>query len=398
MAVNRLPDGWKEPALAPVEVSIVMPCLNEAATLASCIRKAQVAITKNQLAAEIIVADNGSTDVSPTIAQALGARLVIAEQRGYGAALRAGIATARGRYVVMGDADDSYDFSAIGEFVEKLRQGSDLVMGNRFRGGIDKGAMPWTHRFIGNPILTAIGRFFFGVPIGDFHCGLRAFRKEAYERMGLRTTGMEFASAMVIKASIKRMRIEEVATVLHKDGRNRPPHLRTWRDGWRHLRFMLLFSPRWLFVVPGMALFITGVGVSVWLITAPRQLGPLGLDIGALLVAAFSCLLGFQVLVFGVFTKVLAIRDGFHPPHPALKRLFHYITLEVGLLSGAVLTLLGAGGIGVAFLGWKATGFGALDPRISMRQLIPGVVMMALGVQTIFSSFFLSILDINTQD
>jgi hypothetical protein len=397
MAVNRLAQEWREPAPSPVEVSIVMPCLNEAATLASCIRKAQAAIARDGLAAEIIVADNGSTDASPTIARALGARLVVAQQRGYGAALQAGIDAARGQYVVMGDADDSYDFSAIGPFVAKLRQGSDLVMGNRFRGGIDRGAMRWSHRFIGNPVLTAIGRFFFGIRIGDFHCGLRAFRKDAYERMGLRTTGMEFASEMVIKAGLKRMRIDEVPTVLHKDGRNRPPHLRTWRDGWRHLRFMLLFSPRWLFVIPGGALFVAGVLASTWLIIGPQQLGPLGLDINTLLVAAFCCLLGYQVLVFGVFTKVFAIREGFHPRHAVLSWLFRYITLEVGLLCGVILTLAGVAGVVIAFLSWKAIGFGALDPRVTMRELIPSVVMMALGVQTVFASFFLSILDIDAR-
>jgi hypothetical protein len=397
MAVNRFAQEWQEPAPESIEVSIVMPCLNEAATLASCIRKAQQAIARDGLAAEIIVADNGSTDASPTIARALGARLVVAEERGYGAALQAGIAAARGRYVVMGDADDSYDFSVIGPFIERLRQGSDLVMGNRFRGGIDKGAMRWTHRFIGNPLLTAIGRFFFGIRIGDFHCGLRAFRKDAYERMGLRTTGMEFASEMVIKAGLKHLRIEEVPTVLHKDGRDRPPHLRTWRDGWRHLRFMLLFSPRWLFVIPGSVLFVAGVLVSTWLVTGPQVVAGFGLDIDTLLVAAFCCLLGYQVVVFGVFTKVFAIREGFHPRHAALSWLFRYITLEVGLVCGAVLTLAGIGGVVWAFLSWKAIGFGALDPRVTMRELIPAVVMMALGVQTIFASFFLSILDINAR-
>ena len=374
-----------------------MPCLNEAATLASCIRKAQAAIAKNHLSAEIIVADNGSTDASPTIALTLGARLVRAEQRGYGAALQAGIAAATGQFVVMGDADDSYDFSAIGEFVKKLRAGSDLVIGNRFRGGIEKGAMPWSHRVIGNPVLTAIGRLLFRVRVGDFHCGLRGFRKDAYERMDLRTTGMEFASEMVIKAGLKRMRIDEVPTVLHPDGRDRPPHLRTWRDGWRHLRFMLLFSPRWLFVLPGSALFVTGVIVSAWLTAGPRYLGGVGLDIDTLLIAAFGCLLGYQLVVFGVFTKAFAIREGFHPPHPALTWSFRYVTLEVGLLCGAVLTLAGISGVVLAFLSWKAAGFGALDPRQTMRQLIPAVVLMALGVQTIFASFFLSILDIHNK-
>lgn len=374
-----------------------MPCLNEAATLATCIRKAQAAIAKDRLSAEIIVADNGSTDASPTIALALGARLVKAEQRGYGAALQAGIAAARGPFIVMGDADDSYDFSTIGQFVKELRAGTDLVIGNRFRGGIEKGAMPWSHRFIGNPVLTTIGRVLFRVRVGDFHCGLRGFRKDAYERMDLRTTGMEFASEMVIKAGLKRMRIVEVPTVLHQDGRDRSPHLRTWRDGWRHLRFMLLFSPRWLFVLPGMALFVTGLIVSAWLTAGPRYLGGVGLDIDTLLIAAFGCLLGYQLVVFGVFTKAFAIREGFHPPHPALAWSFRYVTLEVGLLCGAVMTLAGIAGVVLAFLSWRAAGFGALDPRQTMRQLIPAVVLMALGVQTIFASFFLSILDIHNK-
>jgi glycosyltransferase involved in cell wall biosynthesis len=397
MAVNRLAQEWQEPAPEPIEVSIVMPCLNEAATLASCIRKAQEAIARDGLAAEIIVADNGSTDASPTIAKALGARLVIAEQRGYGAALQAGIAAARGRYIVMGDADDSYDFSVIGPFIEKLRQGSDLVMGNRFRGGIDKGAMRWTHRFIGNPVLTAIGRFFFGIRIGDFHCGLRAFRKDAYERMGLRTTGMEFASEMVIKAGLKHLRIEEVPTVLHKDGRNGPPHLRTWRDGWRHLRFMLLFSPRWLFLLPGLVLLIGGGVASGVLVLAPVQLGPFGLDIGTLLVAGFLCLIGYQVVLFGVFTKIFAVREGFHPPHATLQRLYQRITLEVGLIAGGAMTLAGLVMLVIATLHWRAMGFAGLDPRVEMRELIPSVVLMALGVQTVFASFFLSILGIESR-
>lgn len=397
MAVNRPAAPFGEPAAAPIEVSIVMPCLNEAATLATCIRKAQTAIARDGLAAEIIIADNGSTDASPTIARALGARLVEVTERGYGAALQSGIAAARGRYVVMADADDSYDLTSIGTFIKQLRGGSDLVMGNRFRGGIDQGAMRWSHRVIGNPILTAVGRIFFGVPIGDFHCGLRAFRKDAYERMDLRSKGMEFASEMVIKARLKGMRIEELPTVLHKDGRNRPSHLRTWRDGWRHLRFMLLFSPRWLFVVPGLTLFIAGVLLSAWLIAGPQHIGRFGLDINTLLVAAFCCLLGYQVLVFGVFTKVFAMREGFHPPHRLMNWLFRYITLEVGLLCGALMTLVGIAALIAAVLSWKAASFGALDPRVTMRQVIPGVALMALGVQTIFASFFLSILEINSK-
>jgi len=395
MAVSNV--ALAQPFPEPVEVSIVMPCLDEAATLASCIRKAKAAIARHGLAAEIIVADNGSTDASQAIARALGARLVIAEERGYGAALQAGIEAARGKYIVMGDSDDSYDFSAIYPFVEKLREGCDLVMGNRFKGGIDPGAMPWKHRYLGNPALTAIGRIFFRVKIGDFHCGLRAFRKDAYQQMELRTTGMEFASEMVIKAALKGMRITELPTILRRDGRSRPPHLRSWRDGWRHLRFMLLFSPRWLFLVPGGALLLLGLAMSAWLTTGPRRVGPLGLDIHTLLVAGFLCLLGYQIIVFGVFTKIFAIREGFHPSHPLLNRLYRYVTLEVGITVGTGLIVLGMAALGAAVLSWHAAGFGALDPRVTMREVIPAVVSLSLGVQTVFASFFLSILSINAR-
>jgi glycosyltransferase involved in cell wall biosynthesis len=401
MAVSRLNPEWSSPAgerePQPLEVSIVMPCLNEAATLAACIQRAQTAIARHGLKAEVIVADNGSTDGSPAIARGLGARVVIAQETGYGSAIRAGIDAALGDFIIIGDADNSYDFSDIYPFVERLREGSDLVVGNRFNGGIDRGAMPWTHRYIGNPVLSAIGRIFFRVNLGDFHCGLRGLRRDAYERMGLLTTGMEFASEMVIKAGLKGMRLAEVPITLHKDGRGRPPHLRTWRDGWRHLRFMLLFSPRWLFVLPGAALFCIGSVTSAWLITGPKTIGRLGLDIHTLLVAGFLCLLGYQLIVFGVFTKVFAMREGFHPPHPVLTRLMKYITLEVGALIGLALMIAGLVVLVAAALTWRAGNFSALDPRVTMREVIPAVVLLALGVQTIFASFFLSILDISAR-
>ena len=378
-----------------VEVSIVMPCLDEAETLGACIQKAQRAIDKSKLAAEIIVADNGSTDGSQAIARELGARVVDVAKKGYGQALIGGINAAEGRFVIMGDADDSYDFGAIGPFIEKLNQGYDLVMGNRFLGGIEPGAMPWSHRLIGNPILTLISRGFFHTPVGDTHCGLRAFSKGAYDRMQLRATGMEFASEMVIKASLKGMRITEVPVVLHPDGRTRPPHLRTWRDGWRHLRFMLLFSPRWLFLYPGLALFFIGAVLSALLIAGPLHVGGLRLDIHTLLVASFGCLVGYQLVLFAVFTKIFAIREGFHPPHPTLERLFDHITLEVGLLAGAIMTLAGFVGLVAAVVSWQSVGFGSLDPALTMREVIPSVVLMALGTQTVFASFFISILAID---
>ena len=384
--------GTRGVRASTVEVSIVLPCLNEAETLAACIHKARRALGLHGLKGEIVVADNGSSDGSVEVAEHLADRVIAVAEKGYGNALSAGIAAAKGRFVLMADSDDSYDLESVPAFVEKLRAGYDLVIGNRFQGGIRPGAMPWLHRWFGNPALTGVGRLFFGAPIGDFHCGIRAFRREAYERLDLRTAGMEFASEMVIKAALEGLRIAELPTVLSPDGRSRRPHLRTWRDGWRHLRFMLLFSPRWLFLIPGIATFLTGSLVSVWLISAPRRLGPLGLDIHTLLVAGVLCLIGYQLVVFAVFTKFFAIREGLHPARPGLVRLWRYVNLEVGLLAGALMLLAGAALLAAAILSWSAAGFGALDPRDTMRVVIPAVVLLALGTQTVFASFFLSIL------
>ena len=380
-----------------LELSIVMPCLNEVETLATCVRKAQRAIERLGLAAEIVVADNGSTDGSQAVARELGARVVDVPRRGYGSALIGGIEAARGRFVIMGDADDSYDFEAIGPLVDRLRDGYDLVMGNRFAGGIEHGAMVWSHRWVGNPVLTNIGRMFFHAPVGDMHCGLRGFRTDAIRRLRLRATGMEFASEMVIKASLQRMRIAEVPVTLRPDGRSRAPHLRTWRDGWRHLRFMLLFSPRWLFLYPGVALFAAALVVGAVLEAGPLKIGPFGLDIHTLLLAGFACLIGYQLIVFAVFTKVFAMRMGFHPPNQAYASMFRYVKLETGLVVGAAMFTLGVVGIIVAVLSWQAAGFGALDPRFTMREIIPAAVLLTLGVQTIFASFFLSILGIDIE-
>ncbi len=392
---QRSPKRHETPEHHAVEISIVMPCLNEAETLATCIQKAQRAIANENLSAEIIVADNGSTDGSQAIAMEHGARVVPVARKGYGSALIAGIGAAHGRFVIMGDADDSYDFTAIAPLIEKLRAGYDLVMGNRFLGGIESGAMPWSHRWIGNPVLTLISRIFFHTPVGDAHCGLRGFRKEAYVRMRLRATGMEFASEMVIKASLKGMRIAEVPVSLRPDGRSRPPHLRTWRDGWRHLRFMLLFSPRWLFLYPGLALFAAGVLLSAVLLGGPVYVAGLRLDIHTLLVAGFLALVGYQLVLFAVFTKIFAIRSGFHPPHPLLETIFRYVTLEVGVAVGALMALTGLIALIVAVASWGAVGFGSLDPSLTMRQVIPAVVLLALGTQTVFASFFISILSID---
>ncbi len=372
-----------------------MPCLNEAETLAACIQKAQSAIAKDGLSAEIIVADNGSTDGSQAIAKELGARLVPVERKGYGSALIGGIQAARGEFVIMGDADDSYDFTAIAPLIARLREGCDLVVGNRFRGGIEPGAMPWSHRWIGNPVLTFISRVFFHTPVGDAHCGLRGFRKDAFERMKLRATGMEFASEMVIKASLKGMRIAEVPVALRPDGRSRPPHLRTWRDGWRHLRFMLLFSPRWLFLYPGLALFAVGVVLSALLLAGPLHFAGVRLDVHTLLVAGFLALIGYQLVLFAVFTKIFAVRTGFHPPHPMLEAVFRYVTLEVGLATGSLMVVIGFVGLVLAVASWRSVGFGNLDPSLTMREVIPAVVLLALGTQTVFASFFISILSID---
>src|SRR5881397_207245 len=383
---------------AVLELSIVMPCLNEAETLATCIRKARAAIEKLGVEAEIVVADNGSSDGSQALARELGVRVVDVERKGYGSALIGGIAAAQGRFVIMGDADDSYDFTAIGPLLDKLRDGCDLVMGNRFTGGIREGAMVWSHRWVGNPALTFISRVFFHTPVGDIHCGLRGFRKDSYDRMRLRATGMEFASEMVIKASLKGMRIAEEPVVLHPDGRSRPPHLRTWRDGWRHLRFMLLFSPRWLFLYPGIALFGLGLVVGAILETGPKQVGAVQLDIHTLLLASFACLIGYQLIVFAVFTKVFAMEQGFHPPNPAYRAMFRYVKLETGLLLGALTVLAGLVGLVAAVVSWSAVDFGSLDPRLTMREVIPAAVLLTLGVQTVFASFFLSILGLESED
>jgi hypothetical protein len=311
--------------------------------------------------------------------------------KGYGNALMGGIIAANGKYVIMGDADDSYDFTNLMPFVNELRKGADLVMGNRFRGGIMPGAMPWKHRWIGNPALSRIGRLFFRCPVGDFHCGLRGFSRDAYGRMQLQTTGMEFASEMVIKSTLLGLRIAEVPTVLHKDGRSRPPHLRSWRDGWRHLRFMLLFSPTWLFLIPGSILFLLGISTLLWLWGGPRRVGPVALDIHTMLVAGFVCLLGSQAIVFALFTKIFAVTEGLHPP-TRLFKVSREANLELGVVAGLVVAGAGFALLGGAAWGWRAAGFGNLDPRVTMRQVIPAVVLMMLGLQTVLASFFLSVL------
>jgi glycosyltransferase involved in cell wall biosynthesis len=375
-----------------VELSIVMPCLNEAETLQICIEKALTSLRELDICGEVIIADNGSMDGSQEIARRLGAEVVAVEAKGYGNALMGGIVAARGDYVIMGDADDSYDFTNLGPFVEKLREGYDLVMGNRFQGGIKPGAMPPLHKYLGNPVLTGIGRLLFHSPCGDFHCGLRGFKKNSVMAMDLRTTGMEFASEMVVKATLHNLRITEVPTTLSPDGRSRAPHLRSWRDGWRHLRFLLLYSPRWLFLYPGLLLMMVGFIFGSWLLQGPVVVNNIGFDVQTLLYAAAAIIIGFQAVVFAIFTKVFAISEGLLPADQRLHRLFQYITLEVGLAIGLTLILLGLGGSMYALLSWEELSFGSLNPSKTLRVIIPSITALTLGCEIMLSSFFLSVL------
>jgi len=381
----------------PVELSIVMPCLNEAETLEKCIVKAQKGFKDAGVNGEVIIADNGSTDGSIEIAKRTGARLIPVPTKGYGSALRGGIQAARGRYIIMGDSDDSYDFSNIKEFVAKLREGYELVMGCRmpYGGGtIMPGAMPWKHRWLGNPVLSFIGRLFFNAPITDFHCGLRGFSKAAYERLELKTKGMEFASEMVIKATVRDLKITQVPITLFKDGRSRPPHLRSWRDGWRHLRFLLLFSSSWLFLGPGLAMLMLGFLLAVPLFFGPIKIGSVGLDTNTLLLAGMMMIVGFQVFFFGVFTRLYSVARGLVPDTAKVSFVRVFFSLEKGIIIGTLMCLAGAGFLAAAILKWKAVGFGSMSYAESLRLVIPAITCATLGVQTIFSSFFLSILDL----
>jgi len=381
--------------MSDLTVTILMPCLNEAETLAFCVRQAVTALRDNNVAGEVLVADNGSTDGSQQIATDEGARVVNVPTRGYGAALIAGIEAARGKYVLMADADASYHFEHLPRFLPKLDEGYDLVMGNRFSGSIEPGAMPPLHRYLGNPVLSSIGRIFFRIPVRDFHCGLRAFRRDPILALNLRTTGMEFASEMVVKSSLAGLRMTEVPTTLSPDGRSRPPHLRSWRDGWRHLRFLLLFSPRWLFLIPGVVTFFVGVLLSLWLIPGPQTVGRWTFDVDTLTYALGLVLIGAHISVFAVSARVFGTQEGFLPPNPKFERIFNYINLEVGLLFGAALLLLGLGILGYALHIWHGAGFGNLSPQRMLRLTLPSATCFMLGVEAIFGSFFLSLLGMN---
>lgn len=377
-----------------------MPCLNEAETLAQCIEKARLGIQRAGVRGEIIVADNGSTDGSQAIADKLGVRVVPVKEKGYGSALRGGINAASGKWILMGDADDSYDFSEITGFVKKFQEGFELVMGCRLPSGGGKimpGAMPWKNRWIGNPVLSFIGQLFFKCPARDFHCGLRGFTRAAFEKMDLQTTGMEFASEMAIKAKLKRLKITEVPITLHKDGRSRPPHLKPWRDGWRHLRFMLLYSPRWLFLVPGLLLSVLGIAVSAALSCKTFHLGAVVFNVGTLAVACMTVIIGFQLVAFAFYTKVFAIGEGLLPDDPKLTRVFKVFTLEKGILLGVAILLVGFILLVHALWIWRQTGYGNLSPEDNLRRLIPAVTLVVIGVQTIFSSFFMSALGLKTK-
>ncbi|GMM94961.1 glycosyltransferase family 2 protein [uncultured Microbacterium sp.] len=376
----------------PVELTILMPCLNEAETLAVCIQKAQGFLARSGVRGEVLISDNGSTDGSQQIAADLGARVSHAPRRGYGAALINGIEQARGSFVIMADADDSYDFENLEPFVEKLRAGADLVMGNRFRGGIAPGAMPPLHKYLGNPVLSGIGQLFFRPGIDDFHCGLRGFNRERILSLDLQTTGMEFASEMVVKASLARYRIEEVPTTLKKDGRSRPPHLRSWHDGWRHLRFLLIFAPRWLFVYPGLfAFFVGAIAVGV-LSFGGVQIGAVGFDVTTMVYASALCVTGYQSLLFFWLTKLYATQEGFLPASPRYRSIVARWSAERGLLIGLGLFVVGVGIGVVQVLRWGSLDFGPQDATEVVRIAIPSALGIMLGFQTVMMSFFSGVL------
>jgi len=376
-----------------VDVSVVIPCLNEANSLGTCIEKAQKAFADAGLRGEVVIADNGSTDGSVEIAKKAGARVVPVAQRGYGSALKAGIRAARGAFIVMGDADDSYDFSEVPRFVEEWRKGNEVVMGNRFEGEIKPGAMPWHHKYIGNPGLTALLNVLFRTGIGDSHCGMRGFTREVFERMDLRSSGMEFASEFVIKAAQIGAKTSEIPITLWKDKRGRPPHLRSFRDGWRHLRFMLLYAPNWLFLLPGGLLMAVGLALVFWLLPGPRTMGHnVVLDVHTMIFGVIFTLLGAQILAIGAFAKVFSYAERFDRNTVSLKRVLKRVSLEKGLLLGGLLFVAGFAGCAYIAWQWAASGFG---PLAQVRGVLFWSMWLFLGVQIVFSSFFLSMLGIS---
>jgi hypothetical protein len=390
-------DRGTDPVSTALELTILMPCLNEAETLAICIGKAQNYLNNNGIAGEVLIADNGSTDGSIEIAERLGARVVHVPIRGYGAAIQHGIRSAYGKFVIVGDSDDSYDFSRLELFVEKLREGHDLVMGNRFRGGIAAGAMPPLHRYLGNPVLSFIGRLLFSSSIRDFHCGLRGFRRDAILGLKLRSTGMEFASEMVVRSSLMGLSITEVPTTLSPDGRSRPPHLRTWRDGWRHLRYLLLHSPRWLFIYPGAAILTVGTVLTMMLLLGPVNILPsVTMDTHSLIVGCMTVLVGASCLSFGLVARSYAASRGFLPVSSKMESIRAAATLERLLLLAGALVAAGLIGLGYSVLTWAAASFGPLEYGGMMRVLTVSCTAIALGLQLAFTAFLWAILDIET--
>jgi glycosyltransferase involved in cell wall biosynthesis len=387
-------EAWRRTGESEVELSIVMPCLNERGALGACIGKASHFLETAAVRGEIIVADNGSVDGSIELAESLGARVVRINRRGYGAALAGGFAAAKGRFLIMGDADDTYDFSDLAPFLEQLRGGADLVVGNRFRGGIEPGAMPPLHQYLGNPVLSWLARFLFRSPCGDVYCGLRGLTKSAFERLGLQSVGMEFALEMVAKASVLGMTVGEVPTRLSCDRRDRVPHLRTWRDGRRSIRTYMLFSPNWLFLYPGAFMMLAGLALCLWILATPAVLGGVRFSVHSLLYGSAMVLLGFQAVCFGLFTRVIAVSAGFAPADPLLKRLVDRLRLQHGVAAGSLLAALGIAAALYTVAVWEQNSFGDLDPFRVMRLAIPAALCMALGVQTVLASLFLSLLKV----
>ncbi len=386
-------EGLKMDA-SSIEVSVVMPCLNESKTLGICIGKALKCLSENGIKGEIIIADNGSTDGSQQIGLDLGAIVVHVEEKGYGNALFAGFQHAKGQFILMGDSDDSYDFQGLMPFIMALRSGKDLVMGNRFKGGIEKGAMPFLHKYLGNPVLSFIGKLFFRIKIGDFHCGLRGFTKEAFQKMDLRTTGMEFASEIVVKSALAGLTISEVPTTLKKDGRDRAPHLNTWRDGWRHLRFLLLYSPKWLFMVPGILLMLFGSLITGFLYVGPVSISGIQFDFHTMLFGSSMVVIGFTALIYYALSMQYAESSGLRQPSKSLSRFNALFSLEIGLILGLIIAIAGLGIAINSVIQWSNVGFGGIPTNMLLRPVILATTLSVLGIQLIFSSFLMSILSI----
>jgi len=374
------------------ELTIVIPCLNEAETLAQVIDRAARFLLAYDINGEIVVADNGSIDGSTAIATENGARVVPIVERGYGAALRGGIAAAHGRFIAIGDADCSYDFMSLMPFIERLRAGTDLVIGNRFLGGIGKGAMPPLHRYLGNPILSLAGRIFYSAPIGDFHCGLRAFRRDAVASLDLTSDGMEYASEMIVKAKLAGLSMEELPTTLAKDQRSRSPHLRSWRDGWRHLKFLLIFAPRWLFVYPGLALFAAGLIVLLGLLPADLMIGGIRFGVHTLLFAAAAILISVQLMSFGLLAGLFGARERYWPASKRLQKIRRLMSIDNGCMVGGGMMLLGFAGAGTSLGFWADAGFSDMNPDTLMRLTIPSVLSAAVGLHIILTTFLMELL------